>query len=144
VTATSREVRTHRVSRSGNLDPGEQLLYWGTHELLNSPATGSLFADHAQARCFEIGPDYQPGSSYAELPWGAQTAMPGPVWARLGAGAVLEAYRAGPPIPPVPRARVGRRLRRFESGLRSPPAACSAVLHECPQGSEAVAGRPRH
>lgn len=41
-------------------------------------------------------------------------------------------------------ARVGRRLRRFESGLRSPPAACSVVLHECRQGSEAVAGRPRH
>jgi hypothetical protein len=40
---------------------------------------------------------------YAELPWEAQTAMAGPVWARLGARAVLEAYRAGPPIAAVPR-----------------------------------------
>jgi hypothetical protein len=102
VTATALEVRAHRVSHAGRLEPGEQLLDWGTPTLRSSPATGSLFAHHAEGRWFEIGPDGQPGASYAELPWAAHTAMAGPVWARIGAGAVLETYRAGPLVQVVP------------------------------------------
>lgn len=56
-TATSREVRTHRIARSGNVDLGELRLQLGTRELLGSPTTGSLFARHAQAGGYEIGPD---------------------------------------------------------------------------------------
>lgn len=102
VTATTGEIRTHRVSRSGNLDAGELLLHWGTDVLLSSPSTGSLFAHHAEGRWVEIGPDGHSNASHAEQPWDAQTAKAGFVWVRLGAGAVLETYRASPPIPAAP------------------------------------------
>jgi len=93
VSASSRELRLHRVDARGRIQGNERLTEWGGDRLESASVTGSLFARRDDGRWTEIRPDAQIGMTYSEVPWETRAVSAGQLLARLGDGMTLEVYR---------------------------------------------------